>query len=120
MTPTDLLAATDGNVPADAGYPTLSLISLEANGVPRNYHRARGHVDAIDMSMVVRAADFGAAVALDALRSSPFPRAGKGSDPDYFSYVPTSSAVARTWPFIACSSFALVALPRSGSSMSNA
>jgi hypothetical protein len=68
VTPTDLLAATDGHVPAMRGYPTLSLISLEANGVPRNYHRAEDTVDAIDTDMVVRAADFGAAVAIEALR----------------------------------------------------
>jgi hypothetical protein len=68
VTPADLLAATDGNVPATRGYPTLSLISLEANGVPRNYHRVDDTVDAIDTAMVVRAADFGAAVAGAALR----------------------------------------------------
>ncbi|MCX5738821.1 MAG: M28 family peptidase, partial [Proteobacteria bacterium] len=39
ITPTDLLAATDGHVPAERDYPTLSLICLEKNGVPRNYHR---------------------------------------------------------------------------------
>ena len=50
-----------------AGYPALSLISLEANGVPRNYHRVEDTVDALDMGMVVRAADFGAAVALAAV-----------------------------------------------------
>ena len=48
VTPTDLLAATDGHVPAGAGYPALSLISLEANGVPRNYHRVEDTVDALD------------------------------------------------------------------------
>jgi len=67
VTPTDLLAGTDGHVPAERGYPTLSLISLEANGVPRNYHLAEDTVDGIDMSLVVRAGDFGAAVAQAAL-----------------------------------------------------
>ena len=43
--------------------------------MPRNYHRAEDTVDAIDMSMVVRAADFGAAVALDALQPGRAPRA---------------------------------------------
>ncbi len=70
VTPTDLLAATDGHVPAAAGYPALSLISLEANGVPRNYHRVEDTVGALDMTMVVRAADFGAAVAMTALGGS--------------------------------------------------
>jgi Iap family predicted aminopeptidase len=69
VTPTDLLAATDGYVPANRGYPTLSLIALEANGVPRNYHRVEDTVDAIDTAMVIRAADFGAAVASAALRA---------------------------------------------------
>lgn len=73
ITGTDLLAATDGHVPADLGYPTLSLISLEANGVPRNYHRVGDTVDGIDMSTVVRAADFGAAVAQAALRGAAGP-----------------------------------------------
>ncbi len=73
VSPTDLLAATDGHVPAAAGYPTLSLISLEENGVPRNYHRVEDTVDALDLSMVVRAADFGAAVALAALDEHPPP-----------------------------------------------
>lgn len=68
VTPTDLLAATDGHVPAHYGYPTLSLISLESNGVPRNYHRPEDTVEEIDLDMVVRAADFGAAVVLKALR----------------------------------------------------
>jgi hypothetical protein len=67
ITPTDLLAATDGHVPAHHGYPTLSMISLEANGVPRNYHRPNDTVDAIDLAMVVRAADFAVAVASKAL-----------------------------------------------------
>ena len=60
-------------MPADLGYPTLSLISLEANGVPRNYHRVEDTVDGIDMSTVVRAADFGAAVAQAALRGAAGP-----------------------------------------------
>ncbi len=73
VTPTDLLAATDGHVPAARGYATLSLISLEANGVPRNYHRPDDTVERIDCSTVVRAADFGAAVALAALRGEAGP-----------------------------------------------
>jgi len=75
VTPTDLLAATDGHVPAAAGYPAMSLISLEANGVPRNYHRVEDTVEALDMGMVVRAADFGAAVAMAALVPGAIPAA---------------------------------------------
>jgi len=68
ITPTDLLAGTDGHVPASYGHPVLSLISLEENGVPRNYHRPDDLPAAIDLALVVRAADFGAAVAASALR----------------------------------------------------
>lgn len=67
VTPTDLLANTDGHVPAHHDYPSLSMISLESNGVPRNYHRLEDTVDDIDMEMVVRSADFAAAVASAAL-----------------------------------------------------
>jgi hypothetical protein len=67
VTPTDLLANTDGHVPAHHDYPSLSMISLEANGVPRNYHRLEDTVDGIDTATVVRAADFAAAVAAAAL-----------------------------------------------------
>jgi len=68
VTVTDLLAGTDGHVPARAGYPCLSLISLEPNGVPRHYHRLDDTTDGIDLATVVRAADFGAAVIRAALR----------------------------------------------------
>lgn len=73
VTATELLAATDGHAPAGRGYPTLSLISLEANGVPRNYHRLEDTVEGIDAAMVVRGADFGAAVAVAALRGEADP-----------------------------------------------
>lgn len=63
LTPADLMAATDGAVAARVGYPTLSLISLEADGVPRNYHRLDDVPESLDMPTVIRAADFGAAVA---------------------------------------------------------
>jgi hypothetical protein len=67
VTGVDLMAATDGHVPAALGFPTLSLISLQPNGVPLNYHRLDDTADAIDCSVVVRSADFGAAVANAAL-----------------------------------------------------
>jgi hypothetical protein len=73
VTPTDLLASTDGHVPAERGYPSLSLITLDPNGVPRNYHRVEDTVDGIDTEMVVRAADFGAAVTTAALRGEADP-----------------------------------------------
>ena len=73
ITPTHLLAGTDGNVPAHLGYPTLSLITLEATGVPRNYHRPEDTVDGIDLAAVVRAADFGTAVARAALHGAAGP-----------------------------------------------
>lgn len=73
VTPTDLLASTDGHVPAERGYPSLSLISLDPSGVPRNYHRIEDTVDGIDPAMVVRAADFAAAVTIAALRGEADP-----------------------------------------------
>lgn len=73
VTPTDLLAGTDGHVPAQHGHPALSLISLDENGVPLNYHRADDVPEAIDLAMVVRAADFGAAVAASAVRGDAGP-----------------------------------------------
>ncbi len=60
-------------VPTLHGFPTLSLISLESNGAPRNYHRPDDTPEDLDMSMVVRAADFGAAVILAALRGDADP-----------------------------------------------
>lgn len=71
--PVDLMAGTDGHVPAERGYPALSLISLEANGVPRNYHRRDDLPEHVDTETVVRAADFGAAVARVALRGEADP-----------------------------------------------
>jgi hypothetical protein len=73
VTATDLLAATDGHVPARHGYPTLSLIALEPTGVPRNYHRFDDTVDGIDVPSVVRAAHFAAAVATAALHDAAGP-----------------------------------------------
>ena len=73
LTPVDLLAGTDGHVPADRGFPSLSLISLESNGVPRHYHRGEDLPEGVDLSTVIRAADFGAAVARAALRGEAGP-----------------------------------------------
>jgi len=73
VTPTDLLAGTDGHVPAGRGFPALSLISLEENGVPRNYHRPDDGVEGIDATTLVRSADFGAAVVRAALEGGAGP-----------------------------------------------
>jgi len=73
ITPTDLLAGTDGHVPAERRYPALSLISLEANGVPRHYHRTDDTVEGIDLGTVVRSANFAAAVAEAALSGAAGP-----------------------------------------------
>jgi hypothetical protein len=73
ITPVDLLAGTDGHVPARRGFPSLSLISLEVNGVPLHYHRAEDLPEAVDLPTVIRAADFGAAVARAALRGEAGP-----------------------------------------------
>ena len=73
VTPVDLLAGTDGHVPADRGFPSLSLISLEAGGVPRHYHRVDDVPEGVDLPTVIRAADFGAAVGRAALRGEAGP-----------------------------------------------
>lgn len=73
VTPTDLLAATDGHVPAERRYAVLSLISLESNGVPRHYHRPDDTVGGIDLTTVIRAADFGSSVVTAALRGEAGP-----------------------------------------------
>lgn len=75
VTPADLLAGTDGHVPAAHGFPVVSLISLEENGIPRNYHRSDDVPAAIDASMVVRAGDFGAAIGAAWLRGEAGPLA---------------------------------------------
>ena len=43
------------------------------HGVPRNYHRESDAPEALDMETLVRAADFGAAVARVALRGEAGP-----------------------------------------------
>ena len=73
LTPVDLLAGTDGHVPADRGFPSLSLISLEPGGVPRHYHRLEDVPEGVDLPTLIRAADFGAAVARAALRGEAGP-----------------------------------------------
>jgi hypothetical protein len=73
--PTDLLAGSDGRVPARRGHPTLTLVSLEPNGVPRHYHRPDDLPEALDMATVIRSADFAAAVAWAALRGEAGPLA---------------------------------------------
>lgn len=47
--------------------------ALGEDGVPLNYHRAADLPEALDMTTVVRAADFGAAVAWAALRGEAGP-----------------------------------------------
>ena len=73
VTPVDLMAGTDGSVPAARHHPSLSIISLEPNGVPRHYHRPEDVPEFLDMYTVVRAADFGAAVAGAVLRGGTGP-----------------------------------------------
>jgi hypothetical protein len=73
LTPVDLLAGTDGHVPAAHGFPSLSLISLESNGVPRHYHRPEDVAESVDLPTLIRAADFGAAVGRAALRGESGP-----------------------------------------------
>jgi hypothetical protein len=73
VTATDLMAGSDGRIPAARGFPTLSLVALGEDDVPLNYHRAADLPEALDMTTVVRTADFGAAVAWAALRGEAGP-----------------------------------------------
>ena len=60
------LALPGGFVDGHAGWPKEHTYYVN-NGVPRNYHRVEDTVDALDLDMVVRAADFGAAVVRETL-----------------------------------------------------
>jgi hypothetical protein len=73
VTAVDLMAGSDGRIPAARGLPTLSLIALDEDGVPIRYHRASDLPEALDMETVIRAGDFGAAVARAALRGDAGP-----------------------------------------------
>ncbi|MDH5306524.1 MAG: M28 family metallopeptidase [Myxococcales bacterium] len=75
ITAVDLAASTDGALAAARNLHALSLISLEADGVPRNYHRAEDTAEALDMELVVRAADFADAVVVAWLRGAADPLA---------------------------------------------
>ena len=73
MTPADLRVESGGRVPAQRGYPTLSLVALERDGLPRNYRRADDLPDALNMANVIRAGDFAGAVTRAALRGEAGP-----------------------------------------------
>ena len=73
VTPVDLQADTDGHVPARLGFPTVSLVALEADGNPRSDAGESDLPEALDLETLVRAADFGSAVARVALRGEAGP-----------------------------------------------
>jgi hypothetical protein len=75
VTPTDLPIGTDGREPARLGYPTLSIVSLEAGGAPSHHRRADDLPEALDMAAVIRSADFAASVAWASLRGEAGPLA---------------------------------------------
>ncbi|MFC6669066.1 M28 family metallopeptidase [Marinobacterium aestuariivivens] len=66
ITPIELMIGTDGRVPARRGYEALSLVSLEANQVPRNYHRPNDIAEYIELDTVQRAGGFAVEAALAA------------------------------------------------------
>ena len=72
-TPVDWPEDTDGGAAARRGFQALSLISLEADGLPRNQRLASDLPASLDMATVIRAADFGTAVARAALRGEAGP-----------------------------------------------
>ncbi len=73
VTPVDWPEDTEGGVAARAGFQALSLISLEADGLPRNQRLASDLPASLDMETVIRASDFGVAVARAALRGEAGP-----------------------------------------------
>ena len=73
VTLTDLDVRTDGQVPAARGWPALTLIGLVESGLPRGYHSGADVPEAVDLDMLIRAGDFGAAVAYAALRGEAGP-----------------------------------------------
>jgi hypothetical protein len=73
VTPVDWPEDTEGGVAARAGFQALSLISLEADGLPRNQRQASDLPASLDMESVIRASDFGVAVARAALRGEAGP-----------------------------------------------
>jgi hypothetical protein len=75
VTSVHLMAGTDGSVPAARELHTLTLVALEADGIPRNYHRVEDVAEALDMACVIRAADFAVAVAVAWLRGEADPLA---------------------------------------------
>lgn len=68
VTPVDWPEDSEAGAAARAGFPALSLIGLEPDGLPRNKRLAADLPASLDMESVVRAADFGVAVARAALR----------------------------------------------------
>ncbi len=73
LTPVDWPEDSDGGVAVRSGFQALSLLSLEADGLPRNQRPASDLPASLDMATVIRAADFGAAVARAALRGEAGP-----------------------------------------------
>jgi len=73
LTPIDWPEDTVGGVAARRGFQALSLISLEADGLPRNQRLALDLPTSLDMETVIRASDFGVAVARAALRGEAGP-----------------------------------------------
>ncbi len=73
VTLTDLDVRTDGQVPATRGWPALTLIGLVESGLPRGHHSGADVAEAVDLDTLIRAGDFGAAVAYAALRGEAGP-----------------------------------------------
>jgi len=73
ITAVDWPEDTSGGVATQAGFQALSLISLEADGLPRSRQLASDLPESLDMETMIRAADFGVAVARAALRGEAGP-----------------------------------------------
>jgi len=73
VTAVDWPEDTSGGVATREGFQALSLISLEADGLPRNLRLASDRPESLDMETVIRASDLGVAVARAALRGEAGP-----------------------------------------------
>ena len=58
----DWIGATGAGDLAARGLPVLALVSLDADGLPRNDHQLADLAESVDAACLVRAADFAAAV----------------------------------------------------------
>jgi hypothetical protein len=75
VAPAELAFETTGHVPARRGAHVLSLVSLDADGLPHRWRSAGDVPERVDAETVIRAADFGCCVLSAYLRGDAEPLA---------------------------------------------